>query len=584
MTQFFKIFFASLLALFVFGFLAVFILFGVAGSMASKSKPEVAEKSVLVLDLGEAFPEQKQPGDPITTLASDKPSLPGLYDVVRLLESARNDKKISGVYIKADGNANSFASSNELRNALLQFKTSGKPIIAYGDVMSQGAYFVASTANQIFLNPVGQMDWSGYNVDLVFFKNMLDRLEIQPQIFYAGKFKSATEPFRTTQMTPENREQTVEWLGDLYQFFLNATAKDRKIDTAKLHQLAQTAAIQKPEDAVAAGLIDGLKYDDEIKSLWKSNLKLGENEKINFLSINTYAEAADYKRSGKDRIAVVFASGNIVDGEGSDGDIGGDKFQGLLRRLRMDRSVKAIVLRVNSGGGSALASEKIWRELSLTKGRKPVVVSFGDVAASGGYYIGCGADSIFAHPNTITGSIGVFTLVPNMEGFFKSKLGVTFDGVKTANHAGGGSVVRPLTEMEQKMFQSSVDRIYAQFKDRVAKGRKKDLAYIDSVAQGRVWSGADALRLGLVDRMGNLQDAIDCAARLAKTTNYRLREYPEQENWLNQLLKKETGTEPVARIREQIGAENFSVLQQMISIRQMCDVPQTRLPFTFVTR
>ncbi|RPD51292.1 signal peptide peptidase SppA [Paracnuella aquatica] len=584
MTQFFKIFFASLLALIVFGFLTVFILFGVAGSLASKAKPEVAEKSVLVLDLGEAFPEQKQPGDPITTLASDKPSLPGLYDVVRLLESARNDKKISGVYIKADGNANSFASSNELRQALLQFKTSGKPIIAYGDVMSQGAYFVASTANQIFLNPVGQMDWSGYNVDLVFFKNMLDRLEIQPQIFYAGKFKSATEPFRTTQMTPENREQTVEWLGDLYQFFLNATAKDRKIDTAKLHQLAQTAAIQKPEDAVATGLIDGLKYDDEIKSLWKSNLKLGENDKINFLSINTYAEAADYKRSGKDRIAVVFASGNIVDGDGSDGDIGGDKFQGLLRRLRMDRSVKAIVLRVNSGGGSALASEKIWRELSLTKGRKPVVVSFGDVAASGGYYIGCGADSIFAHPNTITGSIGVFTLVPNMEGFFKSKLGVTFDGVKTANHAGGGSVVRPLTEMEQKMFQSSVDRIYAQFKDRVAKGRKKDLAYIDSIAQGRVWSGADALRLGLVDRMGNLQDAIDCAARLAKTTNYRLREYPEQENWLNQLLKKETGTEPVARIREQIGAENFSVLQQMISIRQMCDVPQTRLPFTFVTR
>ncbi|WP_132055138.1 signal peptide peptidase SppA [Pseudocnuella soli] len=584
MTQFFKIFFASLLALIVFGFLAVFILFGVAGSMASKAKPEVAEKSVLVLDLGEAFPEQKQPGDPITALASDKPSLPGLYDVVRLLESARNDKKISGVYIKADGNANSFASSNELRQALLQFKTSGKPIIAYGDVMSQGAYFVASTANKIFLNPVGQMDWSGYNVDLVFFKNMLDRLEIQPQIFYAGKFKSATEPFRTTQMTPENREQTVEWLGDLYQFFLNATAKDRKIDTAKLHQLAQTAAIQKPEDAVAAGLIDGLKYDDEIKALWKSNLKLGENDKINFLSINTYAEAADYKRSGKDRIAVVFASGNIVDSEGSDGDIGGDKFQGLLRRLRMDRSVKAIVLRVNSGGGSALASEKIWRELSLTKGRKPVVVSFGDVAASGGYYIGCGADSIFAHPNTITGSIGVFTLVPNMEGFFKSKLGVTFDGVKTANHAGGGSVVRPLTEMEQKMFQSSVDRIYAQFKDRVAKGRKKDLAYIDSIAQGRVWSGADALRLGLVDRMGNLQDAIDCAARLAKTTNYRLREYPEQENWLNQLLKKETGTEPVARIREQIGAENFSVLQQMISIRQMCDVPQTRLPFTFVTR
>lgn len=583
MSQFFKVFFASFLALIVFLLLSVFVFIGVIGTLAKKDKPEIAQKALLVLDLSQRFYEQKKE-QPLSRFTSSEPAPPALYEVLRLIRTAKSDSKIAGIHIIANNNANSFASSNELRNALLDFKTSGKPLIAHGDVMSQGAYFVASTAGKLYLNPVGTLDWSGFHIEFIFFKNLLDKMQIQPQVFYAGKFKSATEPFRTTRMTPENKLQTSEWLGDLYQHFLAAVAKARGVDTASLYQLAAAAAIQKAQDARTSKLVDGLKYDDEVKSEWKHFLKLAESDKLNFVSMATYAEAADYKRSGKDRIAVLYAQGDIVDGDGSEDNIGGERFVALIRKLRRDRAVKAIVLRVNSGGGSALASENMWRELDLAKKAKPLVVSFSDVAASGGYYMSCGADSIFAQPNTITGSIGVFTLIPNMQGFFNNKLGITFDGVKTATHADAGGVYRPLSETEQQIMQANVDRIYQQFKERVAQGRKRTIAYVDSIAQGRVWSGADAVHLGLVDRIGGLQDAVDCAARMAKTNNYRLREYPEQKNWLDKLLKRGTEETPAAKLQEQIGAENYEVFKQLVQIRSWCDGVQMRLPFSFIVR
>jgi protease-4 len=305
--------------------------------------------------------------------------------------------------------------------------------------------------------------------------------------------------------------------------------------------------------------------------------------KINFISIGKYADAANYKQTGGDRIALIYAEGNIVDGEGGDDAIGSEEFVKLVRKARLDKSIKAIVFRINSGGGSALASENIWRELSLAKAEKPLVVSFGDVAASGGYYIASPADSIFASPNTITGSIGVFGIIPNMQGFFNDKLGITFDGVKTATYADAGAVYRSLNEAEKGFIQQSIDRIYLQFKQRVAQGRNKDINYIDSIAQGRVWSGEDALRLGLVDKIGGLQAAIECAARMAKVEKYRLREYPEKSNWLNELLGK-SATEPMAKIKQQLGDEHFRIYEQMIQVKQMCNVPQTRLPFQFFIR
>jgi protease-4 len=581
MRTFFKIFFASLLALFIFSLICFFLVVGAVSGLTSKEKTSISEKSVLVLDLSQHFNEQLQ-NDPLSQLTGSGEEAPGLYDVLRLIKHAKDDKHISGIYITGNGNANGFASNNELRMAIQDFKTSKKFVLSHADLLTQGVYFVSSVADKVYVNPAGGVDWSGFNVDLAFLKGTLDKLEIQPQIFYAGKFKSATEPFRTDKMTPENKLRTTAWLSDLYNYFLMKTAEERKIDTASLHALANAGAIQTPQDALRYKLVDGLKYDDEVKDEIKKRLGIGKYDKMSFVSISKYADAADYKQSGKDKIALIYAEGDIVDGNGSNDNIGGDKYRKMIRKARLDKSIKAIVLRINSGGGSALASENIWRELSMAKKDKPVVVSFGDVAASGGYYIAAGADSIFTSPNTITGSICVFGLLPNMQNFFKNKLGVTFDGVKTAEYADAGSVYRPLTETEKKFFQNSVDRIYAQFKQRVAEGRKKSLAYVDSIAQGRVWSGEDAVQNGLVDKIGNLQDAINCAARLVKTTNYRLREYPESSGWLERLLNKSTSTNDAeTKIKEQVGEENFQIFKELVRIKEICGSAQARLPFQF---
>jgi protease IV len=582
MSSFFKMFFASLLSIIVFCLVGIFLLLAVVSQFTSKEKPDVAKNSVLMLDLGQHFKEQHESQPPFNAL-SQEGEAPGLFDVVRLIQHAKTDDNIAGIYIKAENNANSFASSNEIRNAILDFKKSKKFVLAQGDVMSQQAYFIASAADKVYVNPAGQLDWSGYSVTLPFLKGMLDKLEIKAQIFYAGKFKSATEIFRVDKMTPENRLQTLEWLGDMYRYFLVQSGKSRGIDTATLHGLANNAAIQTPQDAVAHKLIDGVKYDDQVKDEIKRKLGIGKYDKMNLLPMNSYNESVSLRKTGSNRIAVIYAEGDIVDGMGSNNNIGGDNFRNIIRKVRLDKSVKAIVLRVNSGGGSALASENIWRELHLAKeDGKPVVVSFGDVAASGGYYISCGADSIFANPNTITGSIGVFGIIPNMESFFKDKLGVTFDGVKTAPYADAGSVYRPLNETEQRLVQAGVDRTYLQFKQRVAQGRKKDVAYIDSIAQGRVWSGEDALQLGLVDKLGNLQDAINCASRMSKLQDYGIKEYPERQSWINEFINKKK-SEPEAMVKQQVGEENFRIYQQLIRIKQMTGSVQARLPFDFIT-
>jgi len=579
MRSFFKIFFASLLSLVIFSLVCLFLVVAFVSSVASKDKPNVPAKSVLEINLSEVFHEQIQ-NNPLSVVSGTS-DVPGLFDVVRLINYAKTDNSISGIYIRADENSNGFASSNELRNALLDFKSSKKFIVAHGDMMTQGAYFVANVADKIYVNPSGHFDWKGFAISFAFVKELLDRLDIQPQIFYAGKFKSATEIFRTNQMTPENKLQTSEWLGDIYNYFLTQSSKARGIDTATLHQLANNASIQNPQDAVNNRLIDGVKYDDEIKTEIKQRLGINKADKLSFVDVDTYNEAVNVRKYSKDRIAVIYAEGDIVDGQGANDNIGGDRFRSLIRKARMDNSVKAIVLRVNSGGGSALASEIMWRELQMAKqDGKPVVVSFGDVAASGGYYISCGADSIFSSPNTITGSIGVFGVIPNMGGFFKNKLGITFDGVKTAPYADAPNIYRAMNDAEKQIAQNGVDRIYLQFKQRVANGRKKDIGYIDSVAQGRVWSGQDAVQLGLVDRIGSLQDAIQCAARMTKLDKYALKEFPESKTWLQNLLNKQK-SEPAAMIREQLGEEQYRIYVEMLRVKEMSNSTQARLPFQF---
>lgn len=579
MRSFFKIFFASLAALIVFVVLLFFFLTGMISRLATRDNVELGAKAVLVVDLRQSYPELTQPS-PLSGLREEYEA-PALYDVVRLIAHAKSDSSVKAIYLKCGSNVNGFATSEEIRNALLGFRKSGKPVFAYADVITQGGYRVANAADRIYCNPKGGVDWRGFAMELTFLKGTLDKLNIEPQIFYAGKFKSATEPFRAYKMTDPNRIQTTEILDDLYGHFLGEASEARKQDTARLHDYANAHQVQFASDALRLGLVDGLKYDDEVKEELRRRINTDRIDDINFVPLGKYAKVVDYKQSGSSKISVIYAQGDIIDGRGDRTVIGSETYRSLIRKARLDNSIKAIVVRVNSGGGSSLASENIWREMTLARQSKPVVVSFGDVAASGAYYMSCNADSIFAQPNTITGSIGVFSIIPNFEKFFNDKLGVTFDRVKTAPDADIMSVTKPLTDMQKRYIQNEVDSIYLDFKTRVAQGRKKDINYIDSIAQGRIWSGNRALQLGLVDRIGGLQDAIDCAARMAKVTDYKLREYPEPQSLLQRLLGGYQQNETSTAIREELGEDGVKMYSTMKKIKRMVGSSQARLPFEF---
>jgi protease-4 len=573
-------FFAALLALIVFCGV-IFIFFSLlVGGLMSKDVSTVEPRSVLFIDLAKSYNEKKVLNPFLEFTGNAENEVPTLYELIRLVQRAKSDSLIKGIYLKAEINRNGYAASEELRNALSDFRSSGKFVVAYGDYITQQAYHVANVATRIYVNPKGIFEWTGFAVEYVYFKNLLKRLEIEPQIFYDGKFKSATEPFREEKMTDANRLQTSVWLGDVYEKFLSNAAASRKLDTAELRKYADQYLIKKPDDAVAYKLVDGVRYDDEVKDEIKKQLKIGKDEVINFITPGSYLSSKSVKQYGKDKVAVVFAEGEIIDGKGEEGQIGSDTYKNLIRKLRYNDNVKAIVLRVNSPGGSSLASEVIWRELYLArKEGKPVVVSMGDVAASGGYYISCMADSIFAQPNTITGSIGVFAMIPNMESFFKNKLGVTFDRVKTGDYADALTISKPLNPQERKIIQNQVDMIYADFKQRVADGRKMDTAYVDSIAQGRVWTGVRASKIGLVDRIGGIDDAIRSAAKLAKLKDYQISEYPEPKSPFDEIFGSYMSNAQSKMLVKELGEENVQLLQQVRKIKDNFGKVQARLPF-----
>lgn len=582
--SFLKSFLGALLALFVFTLLIFGILIVVAS--ASSSKPKTGSNAVLVLDLSNEFKEQSQQKSVGALFGNTSNDIPGLYDVVRMIRYAKSDSSVKGIYVKAEDNNNGIASSEELRSALIDFKKSGKFVIAYSTVIPQRAYNVANVADKIYCNPAGGVEWDGFSYSTMFLKGLLDKLEIEPQVFYAGKFKSATEPLRYTSMSDANRLQVSVFLNNFYSHFLMQASAERNIDTATLHNLANTGAVRTANDALKYHLVDGLKYDDNIKGEMLERLGKKRTGSINFVSFGKYAQAINFRKTGGDgKIAIIYADGDIVDGKGNDDEVGSETFIKLLRDARIDEDVKAIVFRVNSPGGSALASEAIWREISLAKKEKPVVVSMGNYAASGGYYISCDADSVFADNGTITGSIGVFSIIPNMTNAFKDKLGITFDGVKTAPYADAGSATRPMTAQEKNLFQSSVDTIYNLFKTRVAKGRKKSGDYIDSIAQGRVWTGDDGIKVGIVDRIGNLQDAINCAARMAKLTDYYTREYPEPPSLLNKIMHSELNASAKEdALKNELGNNGYTFLMQLKKLEGMMGTAQARLPWEIEIR
>lgn len=578
MKSFFKSFFASLLAIFTFTILGFFIIIGIIASVSSVEKKTITENSVLVIDASEAFLEQSK-NDPFSELMSKKNGkTPSLSELVGLINYAKTDSAIKGIYIKCTENSNGYAASDEIRIALIDFKKSKKFIVAYGETMTQKGYMIGNVADLIYIHPNGGLEWNGFNYETMFLKGLIDKLEIQPQIFYAGKFKSATEPFRYTQMSEANKLQTSVWLNSIYNSFIDGAATMRHLNVDSLKSFANEGLVQTPNDALKYKLVDGLLYNDQFKKVIAKKVKEKNESEISFVTINEYADAVALRGTGSGKIAVIYADGDVVMGKDERSSIASDDYRVMIQKIRNDKTIDAVVLRVNSPGGSSLASDIIWREIDLLKKEKPVIVSMGNVAASGGYYIACGADSIFADANTITGSIGVFSVIPNVERFMKNKLGITFDRVKTGTYADAPSATRALTATEQRFLQSGVDSVYHTFKSRVATGRNRSIEYIDSIAQGRVWTGSDAIKVGLVDKIGSLKDAIKAASKMAHLKGFSIKAYPESRSFIEEFLEGYKKEVKIKAIQQEIGIEQWEILQQMKSIKQMMGAPQSRLP------
>lgn len=589
MKDFFKFVFASMVG-FILSFFVVFLLLiaiitAMVSSAGNDGKVSIASNSVLHVSLDYPIKERtdKNPFAELDFFGLESKKMLGLNEILTNIKNAKSDDRIKGIYLDASSLSTGMASIEEVRNALIDFKKSGKFIVAYSEVYSQGAYYLATVADKIYLNPEGMIDFRGLNSEIMFFKGALEKLDIEAQIIKVGTYKSAVEPFILDKMSEPNKQQVTSFLGSMYDHLLSEISKSRKISKENLFSIADSAKIRAPKDALSYKMVDGLKYKDEVLEELKKLTKTDKKKDIKSVSIEEYsANEEEEKESSKNRIAVIYANGEIISGEGNDETIGSERISRAIRKARTDDKVKAIVLRINSPGGSALASDVIWRETVLAKKSKPVIVSMGDVAASGGYYIACAADSIFAQANTITGSIGVFGIIPNMQKFFNNKLGITFDGVKTGKFADLGSVSRPLTESEKMIIQLEVNKTYDTFTKKVAEGRKKDQNYINTIGQGRVWSGTEALKIGLVDRLGNINDAIASAAKKANLKDYKIVDYPSQVDPLTALFDKSGDKVKAYFVKRELG-DSYLYYEQMKSALNLSGV-QARIPYTIQIR
>ncbi|AEP11754.1 MULTISPECIES: signal peptide peptidase SppA [Chloracidobacterium] len=586
MRDFLKYVFASLTGTLIFFGLVlggILLLLASVASLSSGRSPEpaVQDKTILVFDLSATISDiapsdDGREVDVQRLLRGSGGKILPLSTILDCLDKAAADKRVVGLYLhgnlSTEGYGSGFAALREIREALLRFKASKKPIYAYNQVYSERDYYLASVADKIFLNPFGAIEMNGLASEMMFLGEAFKKYGVGIQVTRVGKYKSAVEPLLFDKMSPENREQTQKLLDDVWGEFVSGVATARQLTPDDLQRLANEKAILVGPEAVAAKLADETAYLDQVLGTLR---KLSEvkDDKAPFRQVTLPAYARVSRRSlGLERtsrniIAVVYAEGEIVDGAGSDGQIGGDRLAKELRRLRQDDQIKAVVLRVNSPGGSALASEVIRRELAETRAAgKPVVVSMGTVAASGGYWISTASDKIFAAPNTITGSIGVFGILPNIQKL-AGDYGVKWDTAKTNRYADLGTITRPKTEDELKLIQANVDRIYDEFLTRVAEARKLPKETVQEIAQGRIWSGAEAKRLGLVDEFGGLEAAIQAAAELAKLGNdWKIAEYPKRRNLAEQLAKLLTDEEPerlvqgpVQRELEQLWAETAAL-------------------------
>lgn len=584
MKQFLKFVLASMVGVVLVGLIGLFIIIGIIVAAGSEKSVEVEPNSVLRIALNYPVTE-RTPNNPFPVLnlfGIDGDKSIGLNDILANIKKAKTDPNIKGIFLEESDITPGQATCEEIRNALIDFKQSGKFIIAYSEIYTQGFYYIASVADKIYVNPKGIFLFHGFSSQITFLKGTLDKLGIEAQIIKVGTYKSAVEPFFLTKMSPANKLQVTSYLGSLYDHFLTEIGKSRGISKDSLFNCANELKVRFPEDALRYKLVDGLKYKDEILDDLKRRAGIDAKDDLKSVELADYTKSPaakdNKKKSTQNRIAIVYASGDIAGGDGDDNSIGSERISKALRQVRLDDNIKAVVFRVNSPGGSSLASDVIWREVMLTKKVKPIIVSMGDLAASGGYYISCAADSIFAEPNTITGSIGIFAVLPNMQKFFNDKLGITFDGVKTGKYADLGDISRPLTPEERDILQTQVNHGYDDFTKAVAAGRHKTQDYINSIGQGRVWTGEQAVKIGLVDRLGNINDAIKSAAKKAGVKNYKLETFPEQKTFLNQLGVGADAEIKTRMIKSELG-DNFKYYETIKGVTKMMRVPQARLPY-----
>ena len=571
-------FFRNLLASIVGFFISLFLLFGVliiiAVAISSKGKKKVTvdNNSILKITLDDKISEKPvdNPFENISFLSKEMHMPLSIKTITEEIKRAAEDKKIKGIYLDLGLMPQSLPMLEEIRIALIDFKKSGKFIYAYSELYNQRNYYIASVADSIYLNNVGSFAFSGFHSEQMFLKGLFDKLDIQPKLIRAGKYKSAGEMFIRSNNSEANREQLMAYINSCYDDYINKIAGARKLDPNTLKDIANKLSIRFPEDAVRTKLVDKLAYKDEVLSAMKRAIKIKENENLKFVNLLDYKNVLPAPNSSDAKIALIYAVGEINSGEGSDESIGSEKLSATIRKARMDDDVKAIVLRINSPGGSALASDIIWREVVLAKKKKPVIVSMGDLAASGGYYIAAPADYIIAEPNTITGSIGVFALLPSMKKFWEKDLGITWDRIQTGKYADLGNPNREMLPEEEAIIQNYVDTTYSQFKRRVSQGRHLPLATVDSIAQGRIYSGIQGKKLGLVDELGNLDLAIATAAKRAKLSAYELQIMPKYDNkW--SLLTKGLTESRVNLIKEELG-DKYIILKKAQSATERSGV------------
>ncbi len=581
--NFFKTFLAAFLAMVLFVFIGFIFFFVIIASLSSEEEVLVKENSVLHLKLDAQITELQleNPFAGLPVFGSEVPNI-GLMQLKQAIDHAKSDVNIKGIYLDVSYPQTGFSTLEEIRQSLIDFRKSGKWVVAYTEVMSEGAYYLATAADKVYLNPEGEMEFNGMTIEVSFFKRLFDKLEIKPQVFRVGEFKSAVEPFLLEQMSDANKLQLTELANSIYDYMLVRISEERGVSKERLEEISDKMLVRNASLAKEFGLIDSLLYQDEFELSLKNRLNISESSKVNFITYGKYRKSYSNYKSSKNEIAVIVAEGTIMPGSGDQSEqlVGADTYVEEIRKARENKNIKAIIIRVNSPGGEFRSSDMIWREIQLAKKVKPVIASMSDYAASGGYYLSMGCDTIVAQPHTITGSIGIFGMMFDMSGFLGNKIGITFDEVKTGEFGEMYTVSRPLNEAERNYWQTSLNEHYELFTGKAAEGRKVTKDEIKKVASGRVWTGAQATERKLVDVLGGFDDAVKIAAEKAGvSSDYKLRFYPAQKPFLEEFMSKLQENSKTDALKSELG-EHYIWYQQLQKIKSFQGA-QARMPFEF---